>query len=73
MEFRRQHYVTELVNRMHNGMIKIRQEERPLLKVPDSFKKIIIVKELVLPWHNDNGTAIMSLQSFLMDEDSLKI
>ena len=52
---------------------KIRQEERPLLKISDSFKKIIIVKESVLPWHNDNGTTIMSLQTFLMDEDSLRM
>lgn len=52
---------------------KIRQEERPLLKIADSFKKIIIVKESVLPWHNDNGTTIMSLQTFLMDIDSLRL
>ena len=52
---------------------KIRQEERPLLKVPDSFKKIIVVKEPVLMWHNDNGTTIISLQEFLLNEDSLRL
>ena len=52
---------------------KIRQEERPLLKISDSFKKMIIVKEPVLTWHNNNGTTIMSLQNFLMDEDSLRM
>lgn len=52
---------------------KVRQEERPLLKVPDSFKKIIVVKEPVLAWHNDNGTTIISLQQFMLEDDSLKI
>lgn len=51
---------------------KILQEERPLLKVSDSFKKIIVVKEPILTWHDNNGTTIMSLQQFLMNEDSLK-
>ena len=49
---------------------KMAQEERPLLKIYDSFKKIIVVQNNVLPWHNENGTLILSLKQFLTEEDS---
>ena len=50
---------------------KIRQEERPLLNVQDSFRKIIVVKEPVVHHYNDNGTSIVSLKDFLLNENSL--
>lgn len=51
---------------------KMAQEERPLLKIYDSFKKIIVVQNNVLPWHNENGTLILSLKQFLTEEDSME-
>ncbi len=50
---------------------KIRQEERPLLNVHDSFRKIIVVKEPVVHHYNDNGTSVVSLKDFLLNENSM--
>ena len=50
---------------------KITQEERPLLKVNDSFKKIIIVKDYIKRTRNENGIITMSIFDFLLDPDSL--
>lgn len=50
---------------------KINQEERPLLKVNDSFKKIIIVKDYIKRTRNENGIITMSIFDFLLDQNSL--
>ncbi len=50
---------------------KINQEERPLLKINDSFKKIIIVKDYVKRTRTENGIITMSIFDFLLDPDSL--
>ena len=47
------------------------QEERPLLKINDSFKKIIIVKDYIKRIRNEDGIIIMSIFDFLLDQDSL--
>ena len=46
---------------------KRNQEERPLNAVPDSFKKIIVVRNRVKPWHNDQGVLVVGLTDFLTD------
>lgn len=50
---------------------KIAQEERPLLKTNDNFKKIIIVKDYIKRTRNENGIIIMSVFDFLLDLNSL--
>ena len=50
---------------------KINQEERLLLKINDSFKKIIIVKDYVKRTRTENGIITMSIFDFLLDPDSL--
>lgn len=50
---------------------KINQEERPLLKINDSFKKIIIVKDYIKRTRTENGIITMSIFDFLLDADSL--
>lgn len=50
---------------------KVNQEERPLLKVNDAFKKIIIVKDYIKRIRNENGIITMSIFDFLLDPDSL--
>lgn len=47
------------------------QEERPLVNVPDSFKKIIIVKDDIILRRNDAGITTMGLKQFLLDSNSL--
>lgn len=50
---------------------KTNQEERPLLKIEDSFKKIIIVKDYIKRTRNENGIIKMSIFDFLLDPNSL--
>lgn len=51
---------------------KIEQEERPLLKINDSFKKFIIVKDYIKRNRDDNGIITMSIFDFLLDINSLE-
>ncbi len=50
---------------------KVNQEERLLLKINDSFKKIIIVKDYIKRTRTENGIIIMNIFDFLLDADSL--
>lgn len=52
---------------------KAAQEERPLKNVPDSFKKIIVVKDNIMLRRDDNGITTMGLKQFLLDPDSLDL
>ena len=52
---------------------KREQEKSSLINVGDSFKKIIIVKDVVKPWHDDDGILTISLYDFLLDEKSLEL
>lgn len=48
------------------------QEERPLLGIKDSFKKIIIVKDNIMLKRDDNGVVTMGIKDFLLNQDSLE-
>ena len=50
---------------------KIDQEQASLIKIPDSFKKIIITSGNSPVWRNEKGITIMGLFDFLLNEDSL--
>lgn len=52
---------------------KVAQEERPLKNVPDSFKKIIVVKDNIMLRRDDNGITTMGLKQFLLDLHSLEL
>jgi len=52
---------------------KMSQETFSLNHIPDSFKKIIIVKDDISPWHNERGILILSLFDFLLNPDSLDL
>jgi len=52
---------------------KKEQEIRSLNKIGDSFKKIIIVKDPIIPWHDDNGILYIGIQQFLLDEEAIKL
>lgn len=49
------------------------QEKASLISVKDSFKKIIIVKDVVKPFHDNDGILTMSIYDFLLDEHSLEL
>lgn len=46
---------------------KMEQEQRPFSHVPDSFRRVMIVKESAAPWYNEQGTLIVGLNDFLSD------
>ena len=49
------------------------QEERPLMNIPDNFKKIIVVKDNIKPWITEEGISVIGLQEFLLNKDSLDL
>ncbi|MGN0867493.1 MAG: ATP-binding protein [Oligosphaeraceae bacterium] len=50
---------------------KTRQESRPLNHTGDNFKKMIVVKDHVKPWHTEDGILVVGLFDFLSSPDSL--
>lgn len=46
-------------------------ESASLLKIKDSFKKIIIVKDDIKPKRNEDGILTIGLKDFLLDKNSL--
>lgn len=51
---------------------KMAQETASLRRIADSFKKVVIVKDDVVPWHNEDGFLIINLFDFLLNPDSLE-
>ena len=43
---------------------KQKQEIRPFKNIDDSFKKIIVTKDIVLPYYDENGVLIVSIYDF---------
>ena len=52
---------------------KTNQELKPLLNVNDFFKKIIIVREDIKPYSNEQGITIMGIRYFLLNNNSLEM
>lgn len=56
-----------------NNEEKIAQEQRSLVHISDSFKKIIIAADNIKVRRNEEGITTMGLRNFLLDENSLNI
>ena len=52
---------------------KQKQEKMSLLQVKDSFKKIIVVKDVVNVTRDENGITTMSVYDFLLKDNSLEL
>lgn len=50
---------------------KIMQETNSLRQIHDGFKKIIITKDDIQPWHNEDGILFIGLFDFLTKDDCL--
>ncbi len=50
---------------------KREQEIRSLKRVADSFKKIVVVKDNIIPWHDDDGILYIGIEQFLLDENAM--
>ena len=52
---------------------KAEQEQRSLLSISDSFRKIVVVGRNQKVRRDENGIATIGLQKFLLDENSLML
>lgn len=52
---------------------KVEQEQAPLVKIPDSFKKIVVVGNNTPIWRNEEGITFMGIYDFLLNENSLDL
>lgn len=52
---------------------KVEQEQASLVRIPDSFKKIIVVGRNTPIWRNEEGITIMGIFDFLLNENSLDL
>lgn len=52
---------------------KMKQEKASLINVNDSFKKIIVVKDVINVRHDEDGITIMSVYDFLMKDNSMEM
>ena len=51
-----------------DGPDKKEQEIASLLRIPDSFKKIVVVKDYIKPWRDEHGIQYVGVEDFLLDE-----
>ena len=54
-------------------MQKMEQEQAPLVKIPDSFRKFIIVNGNTPLWRTEEGITIMGICDFILNENSLDL
>lgn len=52
---------------------KREQEINSLLRVGDSFKKIVVVKDDIMPWHDEKGILYIGIEQFLLEENAVDI
>jgi predicted AAA+ superfamily ATPase len=50
---------------------KKEQEIASLIRIPDSFRKIVVVKDYMKPWRDENGIQYVGIEDFLLDESLL--
>lgn len=48
---------------------KKEQEIASLIRIPDSFQKIVVVKDYIKPWKDDKGIQYIGIEDFLLDEN----
>ncbi len=52
---------------------KMQQEQNSLIRIGDSFKKIIVVKDNIKLWRNESGIVVMGIMEFLLNRNSLEL
>lgn len=50
---------------------KMEQETRPFRKIPDTFRRILVVGDDIRPWTDDSGVFIVGIRDFLLDESMM--
>lgn len=52
---------------------KCQQEIKSLNRVGDSFKKIVVVKDNIIPWHDENGILYVGIEQFLLEDGAVDL
>lgn len=52
---------------------KMKQEQNSLVRIGDSFKKIIVVKDRIKLWRNEEGIVVMGIIDFLLNPNSMDL
>ena len=48
------------------------KEINSLSRINDSFRKIVVVRDNIEPWQDDNGIQYIGVEQFLLEEDYLR-
>ena len=51
---------------------KKEQEIESLKRIPDSFSKMVVVRDYLKPWQDENGITYVGIEQFLLNEEFLK-
>ena len=44
------------------------REIASLIRIPDSFGKIVVVRDFIKPWRDEHGILYLGIEQFLLDE-----
>ena len=50
---------------------KKKQETASLIRIQDSFRKIVVVRDYMKPWRDENGILFIGIEEFLLDESAI--
>lgn len=64
----KKYYIQSCLNLLDKEDVEV----RPLLKINDGYKKIVIIKDGLTPHYNNSGILILDLFDFLLDKNSLE-
>ncbi|WP_069098435.1 ATP-binding protein [Mesomycoplasma ovipneumoniae] len=67
----KRYYIQSALN--IDNLEKKEQEITSLKKINDSFKKIVIVRNKIIPKHNENGILYIGLEDFLLNESIIDL
>ena len=70
-QFNKRYYIQSAF--LNSDREKFEQEQAPLVKIPDSFKKIVVVGNNTPIWRNEEGITLMGIYDFLLNENSLDL
>lgn len=49
------------------------REVRSLNRVGDFFRKIVVVRDDIIPWHDEKGILYIGIEEFLLDEHAMDL
>lgn len=49
------------------------QETKSLDSIPDSYKKIVVVRDDIIPWHDEKGILYIGVEQFLLEKEAIDL